>query len=270
MVEVMFILVTLLADPATTQSSFPIDISAESLESIAEAGQPRQVLDHLRAIQLTTPQSGMLRARLALRFRLWEEAEVAAAPFAKEDDLAADIVAAARARSISDELRIDIEPCIPRHPVGSRWSRRGWILVDRGDLIGARAQFEAAIGFEYNDASAWSGYGLCELQLGTVEKAMECFGYARQIDGNNFDAIFGTAAAHLKLGQLEEARALWRHLTDQLATPHEAVFLLAESHLDAAEFDAALPLYERLVKSLPTDERAVKGLAVAREGVKGR
>lgn len=100
----------------------------------------------------------------------------------------------------------------------------GFLLLKRGDLANARAQFEAAATRDNDDAYAHLGLGLVDFMEGHFEAALEQFRRAGQLDPTLVFAPLNAAICLERLGRTEESKAYW----------HKARALTSDAELQGA------------------------------------
>ncbi len=140
---------------------------------------------------------------------------------------------------------------------------RALTLEKLGRFAEAAEIFEIAAGIDPGRWQTRLGWGVCELQQGHAEAALEQFEKCLVASAGNAQAMFGKAAALQALGRLEQAGDLYRAMiAQQLESPALLSNVIAIS--TARKEESRMREYsERLLKLEPQARAALEGLATA-------
>lgn len=119
---------------------------------------------------------------------------------------------------------------------------RGWDLLDRNDLRGARSSARRALEIDRESADAYCLLGQVAAREGEADEALESFRSAISLDEGYVDALLGAAEVLIHpLNDLDEAVRLCDEVLDLAETPEETVdaTLLKFDALLAGGHDAA-------------------------------
>jgi tetratricopeptide (TPR) repeat protein len=182
------------------------------------------------------------------------------------DALAAKLLAAAKARSLPDALKRQIEPADPI--VQSPESKRGWQLFSRGNYALAIKAFRAALKKNPNEASALNGLGFCLLNTGKPDEAKPAFEQCLKIWPDGPGPLNGLARCLKAEGKTDEAIKIWKRVDENHPGPNAGTSGLAWTYLELGQHAKAVPYFERIVKANPKDEYNRNGLEQAKQGAK--
>jgi tetratricopeptide (TPR) repeat protein len=180
------------------------------------------------------------------------------------DDLAKQMLQAAKDKKLSDDLRSQIEP--PELNAGSNQLAQAWQLMNQGRRDEAKAIFDALLAKAPGDASALNGMGWFHLIGGDVDQAKPLFEKAIAADPQAAGAINGLARVLKAQGDDAGAIKLWQQMLEEFPGPNAATSGLADAYLEKGEFRKAVPLLEQLLKATPDDQEIKDKLEQARKG----
>ena len=176
---------------------------------------------------------------------LWWQKIVNVSP---KDELAAKLLAAAKAKSLPPELKQLIEPVAAEEQSGSA---PGWNLLNQGRANDARSHFENELKAKPEDASALNGLGWTYIGLGEMGKAKPLFERCLKADPEAAGAMNGLARCLKVEGQLAEAIQIWIKLDALTEFPNAGTIMLATTYQEEGDFAKAIPFFERLIKAYP-------------------
>lgn len=179
------------------------------------------------------------------------------------NDLAARLLAASKAGSLSDELRAMIEP--PGLPEPG--ATNGWALLNQGKMKEAREAFEAALKKSPDDLGAANGLGFTLLNLGEWDKAKPYFEQCLKANKSHAGAMNGLARCLHAEGKTDEAIALWEKLDRDFPGPNAGTTFLAQTWVERGEHAKAIPYIEKLLAEEPANEMYKEWLDNAKAGV---
>lgn len=127
---------------------------------------------------------------------------------------------------------------------------RGWDLLDRNDLRGARASARRALEIDHDSADAFCLLGQVAAREGEADEAIENFRSAIALDEGYIDAMLGAAEVLIHpLNELDEAIRLCDEALDLAEAPEEivdATLLKFDALLANGDEAAARALLDRL------------------------
>jgi len=174
------------------------------------------------------------------------------------------MLAAAEAKQLPDELRTQIEP--PGRPASTpaaQATAQGWQQFNQGDMRSAEQSFRAALAKDPEDAAALNGLGFCLINSGNAAEAKVNFEKCLELEPNAAGAMNGLARCLKAEGKDDEAIAVWEKMCKAFPGPTAATVGLATTYLERGEKAKALPLFEELVKSMPNNAEFQAGLDAA-------
>lgn len=177
------------------------------------------------------------------------------------NDLAAKLLSASQAGSLSKELRGQVEPPAPTPAVN------GWKLLNEGRLKDAQTAFEDVLKRTPDDLAAANGLGFTLLNLGEPAKARPYFEQCLKANEKHSGAMNGLARCLKAEGKTAEAIALWEKLDKDFPGPNAGTALLGETYLEEGEYAKAIPYLERLTKAEPANARFKQSLENAQAGL---
>lgn len=181
-----------------------------------------------------------------------------------KDALAAKLLAAAKAKSLPDQLKRQIEPADPIKQ--SAESRRGWQLFGRTNYALAIKAFQAALKKNPNEVNALNGLAFCLLNTGKPDKAKPLFEQCLKIWPDGPGSLNGLARCLKAEGNVDKAIEIWKKVDENYPGPNAGTTGLAWTYLELGKHAKAVFYFERLVKAKPSDEYNCGGLERARQG----
>jgi tetratricopeptide (TPR) repeat protein len=178
------------------------------------------------------------------------------------DELAKQMLQAAKEKQVSDRLRMQIAPPTAAAPVKEIVSR-AWKLMNEGRRVEARKLLETELQKNPSDANAENALGWCLLNGGQPQDAKSHFQKAIQLDANAAGSMNGLARVYKAEGKDDEAVKLWQQMMDKFPGPHAGTYGLADTYLEKHDFAKALPLLEQLARANPDDPELKAKLARA-------
>ncbi len=186
-----------------------------------------------------------------------------------EESLASEMLVAAQAGELSDELRQKIEPS-GRKSTSSESSadfQRGWQLFFRGKYRASEETFREVLITDAKNPHAINGLGWSLLNQGKHADAKVLLQQALEIEKEHWGAMNGLATCLKAEGELDEAIKLWERIDENATSSNSATGHLATIYLEREQFGKALKCYERLVAWHPKEKRYRQGLEQAKAGV---
>ncbi|MCA8991493.1 MAG: tetratricopeptide repeat protein [Planctomycetaceae bacterium] len=209
-------------------------------------------------------------ARLYLLTGEFEKAEVWIKKLSALDpdkQLHQQLLDAAQAESLSDELRQLIEPPLQEDNELAAQLRDAWQLHNTGQFLKGKEQFLKLKEQHPDNAAVLNGLGFCLLNSGDVTGAQPEFEACLKLDPNAAGAMNGLARCLQATGKTEEAIAWWTKLDGLTPYVNAGTVGLAMAHLEAGNYKQALPYFERLVDEIPNNEMFKTHLKTCREKV---
>jgi tetratricopeptide (TPR) repeat protein len=212
----------------------------------------------------TAPAAWYGLARLYLIERKYEQA----ARWAKKvvdsgegDEMAQQMLQAAEAKQLPDDLRRRIEPLA----TGSQGATavevgRAWQMMNQGRRDEAKAAFTAILAKAPQDGAALNGMGWLLLGGGDAAEAKPYFEKVLAADPTAAGAMNGMARVLKAQGDDAGAVKIWEEMVEKVPGPHAGTVGLADAYLEQKEYAKAIPLLEQLVKANPSDEQTKKKL----------
>jgi len=180
------------------------------------------------------------------------------------DELARQMLAAANAKKLGDDLRSQIEPA--EVTAESTKLQQAWQLMNQGRRDEAKAIFDALVAQSPKDASVLNGLGWFHLIGGDMDQAKPLFEKAIAADPNAAGAINGLARVLKAQGDDAGAVKLWEQMLKKFPGPNAATAGLADAYFEKGDFKKAVPLLEQLLKATPDDQDVKVKLEQARKG----
>ncbi len=224
---------------------------------------PQKKFDQaIKYLQLAAPQAPAAWFGLA-RVYLLQGKYDDAAKWAKKivdsgeaDEVAKQMLAAAEAKKLPDELKRQIDPAgTPPEGVAEAWQ-----LMNQGRRNEAKSLFEKALEKSPNDSNVLNGLGWFYLFGGDVDKAKPYFEKALAADPLAAGSMNGLARVLKTQGDLDGAMKIWQEMVDKIPGPHAGTAGLADAYMEKTEYAKAIPLLEQIVKADPKDSDAKKKL----------
>jgi tetratricopeptide (TPR) repeat protein len=107
----------------------------------------------------------------------------------------------------------------------------GWLMLNTGDVDGAKTKFQAALDKDPEAAGAMNG-------LASVDQAQD---------------------------KLDDAIKIWEQMVKKVPGVHAGTYGLANAYMAKKQYDKAVPLYEKIVAANPNDADAKARLSEARQ-----
>ncbi|HEX4830069.1 MAG TPA: tetratricopeptide repeat protein [Trebonia sp.] len=168
------------------------------------------------------------------------------------DPAALDLCAGVLARLGRRREALDhLDRAIASEATAARWQQRARVLADEGDLAGAAAAYERAVGLDPGNAQALNGLGHVLAQSGDHERAVTAFQQATEREPGLAVAWYNLGTTLTTLGRRDAARAAL--LTAVEADPENAPGLNTLGVLARLDGDepAALALFRRATEADP-------------------
>lgn len=161
----------------------------------------------------------------------------------------------------------------------------GWTAFQGGDMVGARARFEAALARCDNDEYARTGLGYVELREGSTAAAEALFAVVERAEPGNVDALVGLGLVRWRQGELDGVREYFGRVLEYAPDHPTAVEYLerldgggvrpqddADEAWNAGDSERARSLYAARLDEDPSDGLALLrlGLMYGWEGEYGR
>ena len=201
------------------------------------------------------------------------------------DETAKQMLAAAEAESLDDELRKQIEPpqaaqTSSKKPQAKTAEKtadksaqkkvtnpagRGWQLFNQGRNAEAQEMFEQALEDDPKNGAALNGLGWCLLGSGEMAKAKPYFEKCIEVNPKAGGAQNGLARVLKAEGDLDGAIKVWEDMVKASPGANAGSLGLAEAYLEKGDHAKALPLLEDLAKAMPDNEQVKSQLELARE-----
>lgn len=183
----------------------------------------------------------------------------------KNDTLMKDVLAAANAGRVSDELRKKIEPPPPvKKGTAAAHTEQGWRYFQRGMPSKAMDEFEAALRKDPDSVNAHNGMGFCLLNTGKPQEAKPHFQKCLELMPEHWGAINGLARCLKQEGKVKEAIKLWEQMVEDCPTPNAGNTGLAYTYLEQCYYEKAIEQFKVLVKADPNNADYREKLAQAR------
>lgn len=193
------------------------------------------------------------------------------------NELAQQMLAAAKAGKLDDALREQIEPPPvkgakgnAKRPKGlkatSAESKEGWAMFQQGNPKGAAEKFRAALKDNPNELSAHNGLGFALLNLGEAAEAKQHFEFCLKHDPKAAGPLNGMARCQMAEGDLDGAIKSWEKM-DRLpgvGPIHAGTYGLAEAYTAKGEHKKAVAQYEKIAKAEPNNQQIQTKLMEAR------
>jgi tetratricopeptide (TPR) repeat protein len=179
------------------------------------------------------------------------------------------MLAAAKAGALPDDLRKQIEPAAPAKPSESAdLTATGWQQFNEGKSRTAEQSFRRALAKNPDDAAACNGLGFCLLNAGNAAEAKEYFQKCLKLQPEAAGAMNGLGRCLKEEGKTDDAIATWEAMYKKFPGPNAAATGLATTYLERKEYAKAIPYFEQLVKASLENGEFKQGLEAARTGAK--
>ncbi len=180
------------------------------------------------------------------------------------DETAKQMLAAANAKKLGDDLRSQIEP--PEVTAESNKLQQAWQLMNQGRRDEAKAILDALIAQSPKDGSVLNGLGWFHLIGGDMDQAKPLFEKAIAADPNAAGAINGLARVLKAQGDDAGAIKLWEQMLKKFPGPNAATAGLADAYFEKGDFKKAIPLLEQLLKATPDDQETQSEAGASPQG----
>ncbi len=124
---------------------------------------------------------------------------------------------------------------------------RGALLLERGDLAGARRELRIAIRLAPAFAGAWIDLGVVERRMGRLDEALAAYRRALELEPGSSSALTNIAYLHELQGRHEEARAALAAAARGASSPY-ALVALADLEMRAGRLSQARRLLRRALR----------------------
>ncbi|MBH1553203.1 UDP-N-acetylglucosamine-peptide N-acetylglucosaminyltransferase [Stenotrophomonas maltophilia] len=141
------------------------------------------------------------------------------------------------------------------------YNNRGAEYLAEGDLVGARAFFDAALAQDSGFAPVWNNVGVLDHRAGDNEGARQALDRSLQLDGRQDAALTNASSLFRSLGLTAQAQALERRLTSVQREDPFAQYMLGAKAERAGQLDAAIRYYRQAVRLYDTAHQFHFGLA---------
>jgi Flp pilus assembly protein TadD len=190
----------------------------------------------------------------------WAQKVVAAG---EADDSAKQMLAAAKAQQLPDDLRRLIQPA-EAAPSDEEFAQ-AWRYFNQGRNAEAREIFEKLLKEKPGDPNIENGLGWALLNSGDAAGAKPHFEASLKHNPDAGGALNGLARSLQAEGDLDGAVKVWQHMLKKNPGPNAGTFGLADAYLQQEKYQEAMPLLKQLVKLQPQNESLKSKLALAEE-----
>jgi Flp pilus assembly protein TadD len=186
------------------------------------------------------------------------------------DGSAKEMLDAANAKSVSDDLRKKIEPPVSVKKSDDKSVSLGkiWQMMQHGERAEAKEILLEQLAKMPDDANLLNALGWCQFWAGDLDEAKPRFEKALAKDAQAAGAKNGLARILYAQGDAERAIKLWQEMVDADSSVHAGTYGLADAYLAKEEFAKALPLLEKIAAAAPGDADIQKKLDKATSAVK--
>jgi len=181
------------------------------------------------------------------------------------DDSAQQMLAAAQAKQLPDELRQLIEPA--EGSASNEDFMQAWRFFNQGRNAEAREIFERLLKEKPGDPNVSNGLGWALLNSGDAAAAKPHFEVVLKTDPDAGGALNGLARVLRAEGDLEGAIKVWEHMLKKSSGVNAGTYGLASAYLEKERYEDAIPLLEEIVKAEPQDTQTAAKLKLAQEKV---
>ncbi|MCA9231862.1 MAG: tetratricopeptide repeat protein [Planctomycetales bacterium] len=193
----------------------------------------------------------------------WAEKTVAGN---SEDKAAKQMLAAAKAGKLEDDLRKLIEP--PGKPkLGTADTQRAWQMFQSGRMETAERLFRRALKEDKENLSALNGLAFCLLNLGNHDQAKPLFEQCLAKEADAPGPMNGLARCLAAEGKVDEAITLWEKMAEKYPGPTAATTALAQTYLERKEYAKSAKYYKVLLEAEPGNKAYQRGLSSAELGL---
>lgn len=141
------------------------------------------------------------------------------------------------------------------------YNNRGAERMASGDLVGARAFFNAALAQDNSFAATWNNLGVLENRKGDTVAARRALETALRLDGRQDAALTNASALYRKLGMVAQAQALEQRLQSVQREDPFAQYMLGAEAERAGQLEQAIRYYRQAVRLYDTAHQFHFGLA---------
>lgn len=179
------------------------------------------------------------------------------------DDSVNQMLAAAKAKELPDELRRLIEPA-EAAPSNEEFMQ-AWRYFNQGRNAEAREIFEKLLTAKPGDPNISNGLGWALLNSGDAAAAKPHFEVVLKKDPDAGGALNGLARVLRAEGDLDGAIKLWEQMLKKSSGVNAGTYGLAYAYLEKERYQDAIPLLEQIVKAEPQDTQTAAKLQLAQE-----
>jgi Tfp pilus assembly protein PilF len=140
----------------------------------------------------------------------------------------------------------------------------GCALLDEGDLLRAREEFQKALAISPRSGLGWNNLARTEALLGNEEAAVRTYLKVLQVDPDQKQTLLFLGRLLKKRGRLEHAQRLFERLRELAPHLPQPYFELGEIHAARGELGPAREAWEKYLQIRPEDEALRKRLAELR------
>lgn len=176
------------------------------------------------------------------------------------DEVAKQMLQAAKDKRVSDELRQIIEP--PKNGNATALVQQGWVLWQKGDMGEAIKKFEQAVKIDPKNANSWNGLGWANFNSGNTPAAETAFQKAVAIAPSHPAARNGLGQIRLMKRQYDEAE---KEFLKAGSVAPAAWYGLARLYLLQGKYEQAEKWAKKVIDSGQGDEGARLMLQAARD-----
>ncbi|WP_423373095.1 tetratricopeptide repeat protein [Stenotrophomonas maltophilia] len=141
------------------------------------------------------------------------------------------------------------------------YNNRGAERMAEGDLVGARAFFDASVVQDRAFPSVWNNLGVLDNREGNTDAARQALDRALRLDGRQDAALTNASALYRQLGLDAQAKALERRLKSVQREDPFAQYMLGTQAEQAGKLAEAIRYYRQAVRLYDTAHQFHFGLA---------
>ena len=193
----------------------------------------------------------------------WANKVAAASP---QDQVAQQMLAAAKTGKLDDDLRKMIEPA-GKPKKGGGDAAKGWQMFQQGKLRTAERLFQRALKKDKDNLAALNGLAFCYLNEGKHQKAKPLFEKYLKKEKDAAGPMNGLARCLKAEGKVDEAIVVWERMAKKYPGPTAAAAGLASTYLEKQEYAKSVKYFEILVKADPRNQFYQDGLKKAQAGL---
>ncbi|MCG8450595.1 MAG: tetratricopeptide repeat protein, partial [Pirellulales bacterium] len=161
-----------------------------------------------------------------------------------KDSFAQQMLAAAEAGKLSEELRRQIEPAGKKTTSETANFQQGWQHFFRGKYRSSEKIFREVLKTDKKNPHAMNGLGWSLLNQGKHEEAKTWLQKALKLETKHWGAMNGMATILKAEGKLDEAIVLWERIEKNAEGANSATGHVAAIYLERKQYDKALRCYE--------------------------